>query len=118
MAKKDNKTNITVEQQARRNEVSVELARKQLAKKFKDMEKVYVKIPPLYKPYFGKVLPISINGIEVAVPVDGKAYLVPKVFADRAQVLMSNQDELLERGKKMSDVQKHFEKTPGELNIF
>ena len=115
MAKKES---TTVEMEAKYDERSAELIRRQIAKDFRGMEKVYIKIPPLYKPYFGKVLPIAINGIEVAIPVDGRAYLVPKAYADRAQVLMSNQDELLERGKSMNDVQKHFENTPGELNIF
>lgn len=118
MAKKDEITNAVVEQEARRNEKSAELVRRQLAKDYREMEKIYVKIPPLYKPYFGKVLPISINGIEIAIPVDGKAYLVPKAYADRAQILMSNQDEMLERGKRMGDVQKNFETTPGELTLF
>ena len=116
--KKDNISEASIELQARQNEKSAELARRQLAKDFREMEKVYVKIPPLYKPYFGKVLPIAINGIEIAIPVDGKAYLVPKAYANRAKILMSNQDDLFERGKKMSDIQNNVESTPGELTIF
>lgn len=59
-----------------------------------------------------------IQGIEVAIPVDGKAYKVPKVFAARAKIIMSNQDELIEKCENASNVQKNFESEPGELTLF
>ena len=116
MAKKE--TNASIEASARVLEIHADRIRRQIAKDFKNQELETVMIPPLYKPYFGKVLPIMIQGVEVAIPVNGKAYKVPKVFAARARVLMHTQDELIEKSQRAADIQSNFEKSPGELAIF
>jgi len=45
-------------------------------------EKIDVTGSPFYRPYFGDVMPININGFLVCVPLDGKHYKIPKTFAD------------------------------------
>ena len=101
--------------------LEVEKGRRALAAEFRDEEKVSVKIPPLYKPYFGKVMTISINGISCAIPVDGQTYQVPKSFAEEANVRMFRQDEILQKQEKLSESAKNrnnFETYPGELPLF
>ena len=116
MAKKE--TNASIEASAKRLEVRADQVRRQIAKEFKEQELDTIMIPPLYKPYFGKVLPIMIQGVEVAIPVNGKAYKVPKVFASRARVLMHTQDELIEKAHRAADIKSNFEHSPGELTLF
>lgn len=99
----------------------VEKGRRELATEFRNEEKVSVKIPPLYKPYFGRVLTISINGISCAIPVDGQVYEVPKSFAEEANVRMFRQDELIQKQEKLTESAKsknNFENYPGELALF
>lgn len=101
--------------------VDVEKGRRSLGTEFQKEEKVAVKIPPLYKPYFGKVMTVSINGISCAIPVDGQTYKVPKSFAEEANIRMFRQDELLQKQAKMSDAVNNrtaFESYPGELALF
>ena len=101
--------------------VEVEKGRRTLATEFRNEEKVPIKIPPLYKPYFGRVMTISINGISCAIPVDGQVYQVPKSFAEEANVRMFKQDELLQKQEALSEASKNrnnFENYPGELALF
>ena len=100
------------------NVAKAEAGRRALGEKFRKEEKVPVSISPLYKPYFGKVRTVSINGISCAIPVDGKTYKVPKSFADEVNIRKFRQDELMEKAKNMSDVQNNFESSPGELALF
>lgn len=101
-----------------RNVAKAEASRRELAAKFREEEKVPVSISPLYKPYFGKVMTVSINGISCAIPVDGKTYTVPKSFAEEVEIRKFRQDALFEKSKKLSDVQNNFETSPGELALF
>lgn len=100
------------------NVAKAESGRRRLGAKFKKEKKVSVSISPLYKPYFGRVMTVSINGISVAVPVDGKTYQVPESFAEEINIRKFRQDALMEKSKKLSDVQNNFESSPGELSLF
>lgn len=97
---------------------AAEMKRKTLAQRYKNEEKVSVAVSPLYKPYFGKVMTVTINGISCAIPVDGKAYSLPKTFAKEVEARMYKQDRLIEKKKGMSNVQNNFESSPGELTLF
>lgn len=115
------KTEADVVKETEQMVVDVEKGRRMLAVDLQKEEKVPVKIPPLYKPYFGKVMTISINGISCAIPVDGQTYHVPKTFAEEANVRMFRQDELIQKQAKMSDAVNNktaFESYPGELALF
>ena len=114
-------TEADVVKESDRLVMQVEKGRRALAAKFRKEEKVDVKIPPLYKPYFGKIMTISINGISCAIPVDGQVYQVPKSFAEEANVRMFRQDELLQKQEKLTEASKNrnnFENYPGELALF
>ena len=95
-----------------------EMRRRTLVSKYNEEEKIPVSISPLYKPYFGKVMTVTINGISCAVPVDGKTYRLPRSFAQEVEARKFRQDELLEKKKGMGDVQNNFESSPGELSLF
>lgn len=95
-----------------------ERERKALARAFRAQDKVPVQISPLYRPYFGRVMTVTINGISVAVPCDGKTYEVPASFAEEVQVRIYKQDRLIQKKNRLGDVQNNFEASPGELNLF
>ena len=111
-------TEAEIVKESDKNVATAERGRRSLGVKFREEEKDSVSIPPLYKPYFGKVMTISINGISCAIPVDGKTYKVPKSFAEEARIRMFRQNEMLEKQAKMSDVKNNFETSPGELALF
>ena len=92
--------------------------RKQLAKSMKEQELVPVSVSPLYKPYFGRTMAVTINGASVYIPCDGRTYKVPKIFADEILIRISNQDELFTKKRRLSDVSNNIESSPGELRIF
>ena len=117
MADKKN-TEAEIIKESNVNVTKAEAGRRALGEKFRNEEKVPVSISPLYKPYFGKVMTVTINGISCAVPVDGKTYTIPKSFAEEVNVRKFRQDELMEKAKKLSDVQNNFESSPGELALF
>ena len=95
-----------------------EKERKVLAKSFRDQEKVPIQISPLYRPYFGRVHTVTINGVSVAVPCDGKTYMVPKIFADEVRIRIFRQDQLIQKKNRLGDVRNNFEASPGELQLF
>ena len=118
MAKKNAVTEAEITASSNKAVAEGEKERKMLAHSMKQQEKVPVSISPLYRPYFGRTMPVTINGTSVYVPCDGKTYLVPKMFADEIKVRISNQDELFAKKRRLSDVSKNFEASPGELRIF
>lgn len=97
---------------------NAERERKALARSFKEQEKVPVQISPLYRPYFGRVMTVTINGVSVAVPCDGKTYMIPKTFAEEVKVRIFKRDRLIQKKNRLGDVQNNFEASPGELNLF
>lgn len=92
--------------------------RKQFARSLREQELVPIAVSPLYRPYFGRTMAVTINGASVYIPCDGKTYKVPKAFADEIKVRISNQDELFAKKRRLSDVSNNFEASPGELHIF
>jgi hypothetical protein len=97
---------------------SAEKDRKELAKTFREQEKVPVSISPLYMPYFGRVMTVTINGASIAIPVDGRSYMVPESFAEEIQIRIYRRDQLIKKQNKMSDITNNCEASPGELALF
>lgn len=92
--------------------------RKALVETYKNEEKETVSISPLYKPYLGNVCTISVNGISVAVPVDGSRHKVPATFADEVTSRIMAVDATIRKAEKMSSVKANNESYPGELKMF
>jgi hypothetical protein len=118
MAKGGNKSETEVTAKSNVAVAEKEKERKQLAVSLKKQEKVPIQISPLYQPYFGKVHTVTINGISVAIPCDGKTYMVPKTFAEEAKIRIFKQDQLIQKKNRLGDVSNNFENSPGELNLF
>ncbi len=118
MAKGEKKSEAEITAESNKAVAEKEQERKQLAKSLRQQEKVPVQISPLYQPYFGKVHTVTINGISVAVPCDGKTYLVPKTFAEEIKIRIFKQDQLIQKKRRLGDVSRNFENSPGELSLF
>ena len=95
-----------------------EKVRKSFAKALKEQPYEPVQVSPLYMPYFGRVMTVTINGASIAIPCDGKTYNVPKAFADEIRIRIFRQDELMMKKRKLGDVTSNFESSPGALHIF
>lgn len=92
--------------------------RKKVAKWFKEQDLAPVNIPPLYKPYFGRVMTVTLQGVSVAIPCDGKTYKIPASFAEEVKIRIANQNEMFEKKNRLSNSSGNFESSPGELNLF
>ena len=91
---------------------------KRMAEIYRDEEKVQISVSPLYAMEFSRNQPVSLNGIQLRIPTDGKTYEVPYSFALEIKGRIAAADEKFKRLNKMSDVQNNLERTPGELKLF
>lgn len=85
---------------------------------YRNEPKVTISISPLYVNEFSRNQPVSLNGIMLRVPTDGRNYDVPESFAMEIKSRIAAADEKFKRLNKMSDVQHNHERTPGELKLF
>lgn len=92
--------------------------RKELLAVYKAEEKVERSLSPLYEPYLGKVIQISINGITIAFPVDGTTHRIPQSFADEVDSRRMAVDAIIKKSKKMAKISENSETFPGELQMF
>ena len=76
--------------------------KQELFQEYKGSKKVPVQISPFYAPYFSKNQPVSINGIPIYVPCDGKTYYVPKPYADVIMRRIQRVDALIQKQGVMS----------------
>lgn len=111
-------TEASIEAESNRNVAVAEGERRALAQQFKKQETVPVSVPPLYKPYFGKVMTVTINGVSCAIPVNGKTYHIPESFAEEVKIRIHRQNKMFEKQRAMSEVQANIETSPGELSLF
>ena len=95
----------------------LELKRKQLVNVYKSETKVPVTVSPFYAPYLGRVVRVSVNGIIVDIPADGKTYQVNKTHADHIVSKIKRIDAMIARQKRAGDVSNNFEYSPGELHL-
>lgn len=97
---------------------NAQTAKQKLLEQYRAEPKVERSLSPLYAPYMGKVIQISINGITIAFPVDGSTHTVPESFADEIDSRRMAVDATLLKSKKMGAVRENFEHFPGELQMF
>jgi len=98
--------------------MNAELRRKQLLGKYRIQEKVPMYLSPMYRPYFGNVMRVMINGISIFFKVDGTVQLVPKDFADEITARRMAVDAILTKQNRMANIPSNFESAPGELTLF
>lgn len=92
--------------------------KKELLKTYRSEEKVPVHISPMYRPYFGNVLIMTVNGLSISVPVDGSVHNVPKTFAEHIAARVAQTDAIIKKTDNMADITRNFEHNPGELELF
>lgn len=97
---------------------AADLTRKSLVEEYRSEEKVTRSVSPLYQPYLGKVIQISINGITIAFPINGTSHKVPRSFADEIDSRVMAIDATINKAKKMADIPENHERYPGELQMF
>ena len=101
--------------------VQVAMAQKrqrQLGDYYKGQEKVVIQISPMYRPYFGNAMVISLNGIPIYVPCDNKRYEIPKSYAMEVASRIKRVDDQIKRETRMSNVKQNFDgNTLGSLDL-
>jgi hypothetical protein len=119
VAKKSSKrleaANVSLNDSVRKGEIYRKTVMQQ---KYLKQEKVPVTISPMYKPYFGEVMEIIINGIYVSVPCDGKVHKIPKTFANEVNARILAVDDAQRRADRMADVAKNREEIAGDIKFF
>lgn len=108
----------SIEVRANKALLSAESRRRELIKYYTSETKVKVQVSPMYRPYFGNIMPVVLNGISIYVPIDGNVHSVPKSFANEIERRRKAIDTILLKQRRMSEVQSNFESTPGELQLF
>jgi len=93
-------------------------ARKNLMQIYRTEEKVQMKLSPMYKPYFGSVMHVMLNGISIFFKVDGSMQSVPRSFADELEARQMAIDAIISKQTAMADINNNLESSPGELNLF
>lgn len=117
MAKASNK-DAALDAKIQKEYMSAQTRKKELLHTYKDEAKVSIHLSPMYRPYMGNVLTMTINGITVAVPVDGKTYTVPKTFAEHIEARRIKIDNILKKTDNMANISGNFETNPGDLELF
>jgi hypothetical protein len=92
--------------------------RKELYRQYKDEAKVDMYLSSMYRPYFGNVMKVSINGSSIFFKVDGSVQKVPKTFADEITNRRLHIDAIINKQHRMANIVNNIERTPGELRLF
>lgn len=105
--------------EANRKIIQAPARRKELIKYYKSEKQVVTYISPMYRPYFGNVMTVTINGISIRFPVDGSKQEIPATFADEIERRRQNIDNILKKQKRMAAVKENEDKgSIGELSLF
>ena len=97
---------------------TLEMRKQNLVHTYAEQPKHSVCLAPMYAPYFGNVMRVTINGISIAIPVNGQTFEVPETFAREINRRRVAIDQQLLRARIMSDVSNNMEESPGELSLF
>ena len=96
---------------------TLEAKRKDLVKDYKAEEQVQVTGSPMYRPYFGNIMSININGVLVCVPLDGTPYKIPETFAGVFKQRLHKVDEHITMREQLANVQGNLESYAGEKTL-
>lgn len=93
--------------------------RKELIKYYKGEKKVTTYLSPMYRPYFGNVMTVTINGVSIRFPVDGSKQEIPVTFADEIERRRRNIDNIEKKQKRMAAIKENEDKgSIGALPLF
>ena len=96
---------------------ALERKRLSLVEKYKAEKKYKVKGAPAYQAHFGSVMSIIINGVLIAVPLDGRSYEIPESFAQVFNTRIRHIDNMSLQQSVLSDVASNVENMPGEKDL-
>ena len=83
----------------------------------KKQELISISIAPMYQAYFGKNMPVSINGILIYVPVNGQVHKIPKGFADIVAERVAAINAYVAKQGRLSNVEENREAYIGEIGF-
>lgn len=89
----------------------------ELARHYTSEPKVSMAVSPLYRPYFGNVMKVSINGIAIFMPIDNSRHQIPQTFADEITRRIMAVDAIMKKQDRMSNIADNNETMPGELPL-
>jgi hypothetical protein len=112
------KSEVELNATIHKEQIAAQTRKKEILKTYREEEKVAIHISPMYRPYFGNVMIMTINGITIGVPVDGTTHKVPKTFAEHINARVTKVDNILKKTDNMADIARNFESNPGELEMF
>ena len=90
---------------------SADRKRQIVAQGYAKEKKVAVSIPAPYKPYFGSTAMISVNGVSVYIPVDGRSYYVNETHAAEIFETLQNINAGTEQRAALANVQQNKERS-------
>lgn len=96
---------------------ALEKKRLSLVEKYKAEKKYKVKGAPAYQAHFGSVMSIIINGVLIAVPLDGRSYEIPESFAQVFNSRIRQIDNMALQQSALADVANNIESMPGEKDL-
>ena len=96
---------------------ALEKKRFSLVEKYKAEKKYKVKGAPAYQAHFGSVMSIIINGVLIAVPLDGRSYEIPESFAQVFNSRIRQIDNMALQQSALADVTNNIESMPGEKDL-
>ena len=96
---------------------ALEKKRFSLVEKYKAEKKYKVKGAPAYQAHFGSVMSIVINGVLIAVPLDGRSYEIPESFAQVFNSRIRQIDNMALQQSALADVANNIESMPGEKDL-
>lgn len=96
---------------------SKDMQRQRLALFYREEEQVAVTIAPAYRAQLGSTAMISVNGISVHIPCNGRPYKINATHAAEVFETLSRIDKQTMRQGLMADVKSNDEGFPGELSF-
>ena len=96
---------------------ALEKKRFTLVEKYKAEKEYKVKGAPAYQAHFGSVMSIVINGVWIAVPLDGRSYEIPESFAQVFNSRIRQIDNMALQQSALADVANNIESMPGEKDL-
>lgn len=94
-----------------------EIQHKETVKKIKKAKLVEVSLAPMYAPYFGDIMTVSINGVSIYFPCNGRRYKVPEPFAALIHERRRKVDDHEMRRDMLSNVSENVEQVPGAREL-
>ena len=91
--------------------------KQELFRMYTNEKKVPVYLSPMYAPYLGNVMNVTLNGITIFFPVDGTTHMVPVSFADIIEERRVMVDATIAKKNRLANIAANKESTPGELQL-